>query len=65
MLRSKVTSTDKPVIECINIKDVFNMSAAAWDDVSALTLTRSWKKLLASERATESDQQPEDTDAHE
>ena len=30
-----------------------------------LTLTRSWKKLLASEKATESDQQPEDTDAHE
>ena len=58
----------KPVIECIkniNIKDVVYMSAAAWDDTSALTLTRSWKKLLASEIATESDQQPEDTDARE
>ena len=55
------------VIECIksiNIKDVVYMSAAAWDDIPALTLTRSWNKLLASDKATESDQQPEDADAH-
>ena len=27
-------------------------------------MTRSWNKLLASDKATESDQQPEDADAH-
>ena len=41
------------------------MSAAAWDDIPALTLTRSWNQLLASDKATESDQQQEDADAHE
>ena len=28
-------------------------------------LTRSWNKPLASDKATESDQQPDDADAHE
>ena len=39
------------IIECIksiNIKDVVYMSAAAWDDIPAVTLTKSWNKLLAS-----------------
>ena len=52
------------VIECIksiNIKDVVYMSAGAL----ALTLTRSCNKLLAIDKATESDQQPEDANAHE
>ena len=52
------------VIECIK-KDVVYMSAAAWDDIPAPTLTRSWNKLLASDKVTESDQQLEDADAHE
>ena len=58
------------VIQCIkniDIKDVVYMSAAAWDDIPALTLTRSWNKLLARETVAESDQQPEDmiVDTHE
>ena len=35
-------------------------SAVAWDGIPTLTLTRSWNKL----KATESDQQLEDADAH-
>ena len=58
------------VIQCIkniNIKDVVYMSAAEWDDIPILTLARSWNKLLASEKATESDQTMEgmDTDHEE
>ena len=49
----------------INIKDVVYMSAAAWDDIPALTLTRSWNKLLASDKITESDKQPENDDSQE
>ena len=30
----------------INIKDVVYMAAAAWDDVPALTLAKSWHKLI-------------------
>ena len=30
----------------INIKDVVYMAAAAWDDVSALTLAKSWHKHI-------------------
>ena len=52
-------------IKSINIKDVVYMSAAAWDDISALTLTTSWNKLLASNKTTESDQQPENADSQE
>ena len=47
------------------MQDVAYMSAAARDDIPAPTLTRSWNKLSASDKATESDQQPEDADAHE
>lgn len=41
------------------------MSAAAWGDIPALTLTRSWNKLLASDKTTEPDQQPENADSLE
>ena len=41
------------------------MNAAAWYDIPALTLTRSWNKPLASDKTTESDQQPEDADSKE
>ena len=53
----------KSVIECIkgiNMKDVVYMSAAAWDDIPSLNLTRSWNKLLDGEKGTE---KPQDGDA--
>ena len=44
----------------INKKDVVHMCADVWDDIPAVTLTTSWNKLLASDKTTYSDQQPED-----
>jgi len=48
----------------INIKDVVYMSAAAWDDISPVTLTRSWRKLLqikGHSTALSTDQELDDT----
>lgn len=50
-------------VKDIKIKDVVYMCADAWDNIPAETLTRSWNKLLASEKTTDSDKQPEGTDA--
>ena len=36
----------------INIKDMGNMSPAAWDDIPTETLTRSWCKLLQTDNGT-------------
>ena len=44
------------------MKDVVYMCADAWDDIPAVTLTRSWNKLLASDKTNDSDQQPEGAD---
>ena len=49
-------------IKGINMKDVVYMCADAWDDIPAVTLTRSWNKLLASDKTNDSDQQPEGAD---
>ena len=54
LLRDQVGQSVTEGIKSINIKDVVYMSAAAWDDIPALTLTRSLNKLLASDKATES-----------
>ena len=35
-------------VKKINMKDIVYMIAAAWDDISPLTLTKSWKKTLAA-----------------
>ena len=50
-------------IKGINMKDVVYMCADAWDDIPAVTLTRSWNKLLASDKTTDSDKQSEDADS--
>ena len=33
-------------VKQINVKDVVYMTAAAWEDIPSLTLTKSWNKLL-------------------
>lgn len=67
LLEDEASQSVIQYIKNINIKDVVYMGATAWDDIPALTLTRSWNKLLGSEKATESDQQAEDmdVDAHD
>ena len=39
-------------IKKLNVKDAINMSAEAWEDISPLTLSKFWLKLLGSSPAT-------------
>ena len=52
-------------IKGINMKDVVYMSASAWDDIPAVTLTRSWNKLLVSDKTAASNKETEDADSEE
>ena len=39
-------------IKKLNVKDAIYMSAEAWEDISPLTLSKSWLKLLGSSHGT-------------
>ena len=45
-------------LKSINIIDVVYMSAAAWEDISTLTLAKSWHKLLGGQNGTEDETSP-------
>ena len=49
-------------VKSINIKDVVYMSAAAWDDIPASTITKSWNKLLVDPSSQCDDQSSTSTD---
>ena len=40
-------------VKQISMKDVVYMTAAAWEDIPSLTLTKSWNKLLRTESTAE------------
>ena len=42
-------------VKTINMKDVVYTSAASWEKITPLTLSKSWLKLLGEGHSTESD----------
>ena len=52
-------------IKLSNMKDVVYTSAEAWNDIPAVTLTRSWNKPLASDKTASSDKEQNHADCQE